>query len=353
MSCIGSCFNATLVKRDQSNIETLRDSIGSDRYANMMNEYNISEGRQNSSSEISFITKLTFCFDFSKNFQRVFADNKKAYYQFTYLDGIRCFALIYTIFANDFWARISVSQNITDIYSLDLFKNGWSYMFIVGAQYGIDIFLFVSGVSSFLYYSELLKKTKPEGLIGHISFFIKAIMSKLISILPLYFVLEVLYYQVIPPLVDGPINSLMSDYTQTCKNGGFWYSLIMFGNLNVNYQCMNWCWYLGIEFQAFIFLLVSLILFKWKKFAGYFTLVLWIIASVVSTFCIWYSKNLTLPVGVIPRESINDEYMLVYYAQSFTRWSAYMFGGLIGCILVSKIDHIPFEFHTNPVSMAD
>jgi len=45
--------------------------------------------------------------------------------------------------------------------------------------------------------------------------------------------------------------------------------------------------------------------------------------------------------------------MLYFYAQSFTRWSAYMIGGIVGCILASKIENIPFEFKRNPISMTD
>jgi len=352
VSCVGSCFNASVGKRDVEFQNQVRNSMG-DRYEAMMNsDYDLNEGVPVQTGE-SFLIKFTKCFDFIDNLKRLFADNEKSYYQFTYLDGLKCIFLIYTIFANDYFARIALSQNITDTYSIESFKNGWTYMFCVGAQYGIDVFLFISGVSSFLMYSQRLKESRAKGLFGLVGFYIKGIICKWMSMAPLYFILAAIYYTIIPATVGGPVNSIFDDYTQQCADGGFWYSFLMFGNINVNYQCMNWCWYLAIEFQSFFFILASVILFNKAQIAGYASLFLWIAASIGATFGIWFTKDLTLPVGVIPRESVNDDYMLWFYAQSFTRWSAVMFGGLVGCALVSKTNHIPYEFNRNPVGMAD
>lgn len=357
MSCIGSCFNSSIKKRDQREqkvMSVMRDSMGNERYESSMADYNALDGRSSMMpNNEGFMKKLTMSFDFTENFKKLFADNDKAYYQLTYLDGLRSMAIIYTIFANDYWARISISQNITDIYSIESFKNGWTYTFLVGAQYAIDVFLFVSGLSSFLAYSQLQKESKPRSFQGYVGFYLKSILNKWLSIAPLYFFLAILYFYVIPPIVDGPLNSVMSDYTLQCESGGFWYSLLLFGNVNINYQCMNWCWYLGVEFQAFFFLLIAVIMFRWMKVAGYACLGLWIVVAIASTFGQWYGEELVLPVGVIPRESTNDNYMLYFYAQSFTRWSAYMIGGIVGCILASKIENIPFEFKRNPISMTD
>jgi len=159
MSCIGSCFNSSIKKRDQREqkvMSVMRDSMGNERYESSMADYNALDGRTSMMpNNEGFMKKLTMSFDFTENFKKLFADNDKAYYQLTYLDGLRSMAIIYTIFANDYWARISISQNITDIYSIESFKNGWTYTFLVGAQYAIDVFLFVSGLSSFLAYSQI------------------------------------------------------------------------------------------------------------------------------------------------------------------------------------------------------
>ena len=350
VSCAGSCFNMSMAKRDKAWSQNIRNSMG-DQYEAMPNaDYDLNEGVPVNNGE-SLCSKFTKCFDFCENFKRIFADNEKAYYQFTYLDGLKCFWLIYTIFANDYFARVVLSQNITDIYSINSFKNGWTYMFLVGAQYGIDVFLFISGLTNFLTYSQRLKEANPRSAKGYISFYIKGIFNKWLSLAPLYLVLGMIYYAVIPPTVSGPVNSIFEDYSQQCENGGFWISALMFGNININYQCMSWCWFLAIEFQAFFLVLLSVILFKISNKIGYASLALWVVASIGATFGIWYGQNLTLPVAVIPRESVNDDYMLWYYAQSFTRWSAVMFGALIAGVLVSKT--VPYEFSKNPVSTSD
>lgn len=45
--------------------------------------------------------------------------------------------------------------------------------------------------------------------------------------------------------------------------------------------------------------------------------------------------------------------MIYYYAQSFTRWSAYMFGGIFAGLLIIKKNGLDSSYARNPISIAE
>ena len=345
ISCIGSCFNASVAKRDSSWARNQR--VRNDEYEGMLDDEEVRGD--------SALIKFTRAFDFFENLKRIFADNEKAYFQLTYLDGFRCLALIYITFANDYIARFNISQNITDIYSVERFKKSGIYCFLVGSQYAIEILLFTSGVVNFLSFSQKFKEQRNRGVMGAITFYIKSVIYRWLCLAPLFFVVASIYWCVIPGTISGPISSVFNDFSDSCDNGGFWYSVFMFGNIDIRNQCMTWCWYLAIEFQAFLALLVAVIAFRYNKAAGFLTLGLWIVVAVAMSYYMWfdYSVNIILPVNAIPRESIHDKYMIYYFAQSFTRWSTYMLGGAFAGMLIIYKDGLDGSFAKNPISIAE
>lgn len=344
ISCIGSCFNASVAKRDGNWARSLRNR--NDEYENMMDDQEVRRD--------SALIKFTRSFDFFENLKRIFADNEKAYFQLTYLDGFRCLALVYITFANDYIARFNISQNITDIYSVERFKKSGIYCFLVGSQYAIEILLFTSGVANFLSFSQKLKEQKKRGLFGAITFYIKSVIYKWLCLAPLFFVVASIYWCVIPATISGPISSVFNDFSDTCDNGGFWSSVFMFGNIDIRNQCMTWCWYIAIEFQAFLALLVAVIAFRSNKTAGFLILALWIAVAVGMSYFMWFDiEKIKLPVNAIPRESIHDQYMIYYFAQSFTRWSTYMLGGAFAGMLIIYKDRLDGTFASNPISMCE
>lgn len=154
-------------------------------------------------------------------------------------------------------------------------------MFVVGSQYAIEILLFTSGIVNFLTFSQRLKEQKNKRIMGMVTFYLKGILYKWLSLAPLYFIIASIYYTVIPGTISGPIHSVFNDFASTCDNGGFWTSVFMLGNIDVRSQCMTWCWYIAVEFQAFLALLVSVIIFRHNKVAGFGSMVVWIIVAVV------------------------------------------------------------------------
>lgn len=87
---------------------------------------------------------------------------------------------------------------------------------------------------------------------------------------------------------------------------------------------------------------------------GVLSLVAWVVVALASQIGMWFGNDLTLPVDVIPRESVHDKYMTLFYAQSFTRWAPYMFGCMVAALILHKIENsMPAEFVGNDVSMCD
>lgn len=281
--------------------------------------------------------KFVNSFNFGQNSQMIFSGLKQGYFNLSYLDGVRALCLIYLIYANDYWARLSLSQNLSDEYYLKTFMKSWTYLFLSGSMYTIDLFFFVSGLSSFLVYYKKLEEKKFNQWTS--TWFFKSLFTKWMQVVPLFFVLETLYTQVMPATVDGPVQSLTTDFTVGCIDGGFWYSFFMIGNLETHAQCMTWCWYLAAELQCFFLVLFAIMLFKSKRSLGWLMLGIWGVFGWGMSAFMWLYNGLKIPVNTIPRESVHDHYFVFYYAQSFCRCAPYMIGAAIGALILTKFNN--------------
>lgn len=118
---MSSGFDISVANRDKSWRENLRYGLGEKAEDEL-----IKIAKNSGHSESTFMILAT-SFDFLKNTKRIFAYEKSGYINLSYLDGLRAIALLHVMFANDYWSRYVISQNLGDEYNLNLFKQSWIY----------------------------------------------------------------------------------------------------------------------------------------------------------------------------------------------------------------------------------
>lgn len=173
---------------------------------------------------------------------------------------------------------------------------------------------------------------------------------------PLYFAMAIIFSYVTPLTVSGPISSLTTDFTRGCTYNGFWQSTFFFGNLNFANQCMSWCWYLDIEFQCFLVMMLVVMAYKKLKLAGWVVLALLVWVPILTTMnqFLWSDKVVTIPQTDIARNSLENPFFTNYYTQSYTRCLPYILGGMFGLYMAQKLEEkIPNEFNNNPLVCGD
>ena len=108
-------------------------------------------------TEHSSMAKLYDSFNVLTNLGRLTADREEGYYQLTYLDFFKGICVLWVLVSNDYMVRYSVSANVADGYSVQLFLESWIYCFLSQATLAFDALLFISGLSSFLIYIHYLE----------------------------------------------------------------------------------------------------------------------------------------------------------------------------------------------------
>ena len=86
-----------------------------------------------------------------------------------------------------------------------------------------------------------------------------------------------------PKLVGGPVGSLYMEAFAGCKKY-WWTNLLLINNFYPMgaTNCMWWTWILSICFQLYLVLPLIVILFRFNKIAGYATLSVLMLGSLIA-----------------------------------------------------------------------
>ena len=120
-----------------------------------------------------------------------------------------------------------------------------------------DIFFFLSGF--FLAYKFTECKQKSIGSYG------MSLLKKLARIMPSYLLTLIFYYSIFLHLCSGPKWVLNDEYINICKN--MWRSILFVDNFvnNGKTLCMPWAFYLQVEMQLFLVILIVLFIYHHSK----------------------------------------------------------------------------------------
>lgn len=189
-------------------------------------------------------------------------------------------------------------------------------------QYSVDSFFFVAGF--FLAYATLPRRmTSPMH-------YVIAIFNRYFRLIPVYFVVLLFFWQILPYLGSGPQWFIVkSDYANVCDS--LWHNLLMLDNLlsvsGVDY-CMGVSWYISNDFQLFIICLLPIFVYKsYNHLIARIICLGLVVINLMFTmgYCLYTGAGLFVYNPVPPVDVFNDVYTKFYH-----RMTPYAVGVLVG-----------------------
>lgn len=281
------------------------------------------------------VEKTLQTFDFFGNLNYTFSQHVKSGNTF-YLravDGLKFFLYLGMLIQSEYAKRNGFTQLLADDMGYPRNRNSFTWRLVTASVYLSDIFLCLSGLVNAI---SLLKKFK-KGESG-VGFYFRSVARRYLRLVVANLVVTLVFWQILPGTVSGPSNHLISEYTQHCKKG--WFSQVtLVGNLFQNQtQCMDWTWYLCVDFQCFLVLpLLVMILRKNKKLALGSVIVLSLLIFHAAGF-IFYGESLSM---IHPNQTWSEraEFMKYYFTQAYTRGGSYFLGVYAGMRVFLAIRH--------------
>lgn len=108
-------------------------------------------------------------------------------------------------------------------------------------------------------------------------------------------------WMIYPLLYDGPVNATIIAKNDACKSE-HWMLFVYIFNLFPIYQyahtqpCIGWVWYLANDFQFYLISPLFIVAYRFKKWVGYLTCSLVILASMALNYTHFYLYKAT-PTG--------------------------------------------------------
>ena len=249
------------------------------------------------------------------------------------LDGVRALSLAWVILGHtiNFILDMGMS-NPFDFFPLksnDAFACSPEFsVFIVGANFAVDTFFFLS---AFLATLVMVRKLERGGKIP----ILKAILFRFIRLVPVLAFVIVVFSLFVPYLGTGPFWFLVTDMTKHC--GDYWWTNIAFINnmhpAEYTLQCVPWTWYLANDFQFFVLALCLIVLLRKQRLRmQLFVLAALIVASASGTAYIAWTRQAKYVDLLHP-----DHMQNLIYDKPWCRAPAYLIG-MFAAYVYAKTD---------------
>ncbi|KAJ6236232.1 o-acyltransferase [Anaeramoeba flamelloides] len=255
-------------------------------------------------------------FSLIKNVTRLFTT------QNTPLDifnSIRVLSMFWVIFGHTFFTLVTKSGYINIDYLLNLPKSS-NGQIIGGAEFGVDVFFFMSGFLAVYGWLKVITiKKKYPILISYLHRYIRLVPTLA------YFMLVVIFITTF--MGDGPLFSKYYDYQRSACGKYWWSTLLMINNWYPKHKvgmCYGVTWYLANDWQFFLIAPFIVILFAKKKILGYLTAIVLMLGSFLYSILIVHHYDLQVNIFQV---SVN--YWDWFYYKPMSRYPPYLIGMIL------------------------
>lgn len=203
---------------------------------------------------------------------------------------------------------------------------------MISSLMAIDVFFAISAFLAFYQISQIYDindKLSAKDIF-------KIYGKRLLRILPLYYLLFFIGWQVVPHLASGPLWFEYSNLFATC-NESWWANVLMIGNLipwtqDIRYGCMDWAFAVACDIQLYIFMPFFVMLYKKNKKASIAWHCIMLLGGIAIMCCLADAYNFT--AGGFS----NYNYVLFAYfiEKPWTKFHA----NAIGCLFAIFYMHI-------------
>lgn len=278
------------------------------------------------------VKRFTDVFNFNRNVNTIFdysVSGTRPYIRM--LDGIKFFLLVAMVFCTEIQWRYGFSMNFANKDHWDMLLTSPFFQSFMGAYFLPDIYLLIGGIGAamgMVYFFEFDFENKKHS--GRV--FVKALVHKLFRFMPLYILMMFYYWKILPTLSNGPNSHIIDEYTSNCRQH-IWADILLIGIfVYPNGQCMDWTWYLQVDFHCFLILAIACFVAYKYKLGPFVLQILLVIAALIPVLLstiLFFIMNLKLES---PYSKPNDmlEYRKWYFRSSLTRSSSYFIGAIFG-----------------------
>ncbi|XP_034117935.1 nose resistant to fluoxetine protein 6-like [Drosophila albomicans] len=188
------------------------------------------------------------------------------------LHGMRCMSLLWVVFGHEYMFGM-VQPNINQWSIVHWLQQPFQNL-IVHAVFSVDTFFFLSGLLVIMIALRSMDKTKGKLNVPLMY------LHRYLRLAPLVAVAILVYMQLLPLLVSGPVSNIGFDEYEKCERTWFW-SLLFVQNYATTEICLAHSWYLGVDMQLYLLSPIFLFaLYKWGKKAAIGIVVLMILLLV-------------------------------------------------------------------------
>lgn len=288
-------------------------------------------GKQQSQS---IVIDFFLCFSLLRNSRNIFNTDVTAS-TITSLDGIRVITMFWVILGHIFFVgKISgVVENMSDA---NHDNKQLSMMIITNAYFAVDTFLFMSGL---LLAYNAFKQLKNSKKISWKWFY----LHRYLRITPTLMFVILLQAKIVPLVDKSPLWFTIVN-EQRCKDY-WWTNLLYMNNFHPSNtfqdSCLQWTWYLAIDWQFFVItpLMIWLISrFGYKGLIG--TSLFLILGSTITTalFINHYDYN---PMAIsFPLDRVTEDaadFFNKVYVKPYCRIQPYVIGFVFGYLMHTRI----------------
>eukprot|EP01130_Rhizamoeba_saxonica_P015510 TRINITY_DN6979_c0_g1_i4.p1 TRINITY_DN6979_c0_g1~~TRINITY_DN6979_c0_g1_i4.p1 ORF type:complete len:633 (-),score=77.82 TRINITY_DN6979_c0_g1_i4:66-1964(-) len=276
--------------------------------------------------ERGFLGKLLAGFSMKSNYPRLFAPVPE---ETKMLNGIRVLAMFYVILGhtNAFLPSMSFSVS-NNIWFFSNVYFSFSFQFIEGGFFAVDIFFYLSG---FLVTYSLMKALNERGKLNlPLVYFHRWWRLTPVVGFMILFSMGIATYAITGPnrylIASNPDNM-----NRSCEK--WWWTNLLYINNVVPFnpetfeECIGWTWYLANDFQFFLITPIIMFIYKKKKLAGLGIILFLCLASFASIVGITLHFNLSYMDG---------KYFNYLYVSPWGRITPYLVGQLTALYILHR-----------------
>lgn len=301
---------------------------------------------------MSSLRRLAQCFSLRRNVQRLL-DTSTSDTEIGCLHGIRVLSLAWVVLVNSLMRQVLFTRNAVRLFT-EWRRKSFLYPFIGNGNLSLDSLFALSGL--LVGYACSLRLDKQVGKMKWGAY----IFNRWWRIAPTLVMVAVVYISLFPYLTNGPLSLPSAPDQEACVRWG-WMNALLVQNLFAPSICMNWTWFLAVDFQLFLLTPVLLwLLYRRPRLAylAVFLIVLasWIASGVlsqihhlpVSQFILQDAGNLTHASSTNDSSkvlNVND-FTRLYLYQPWAHAGSFFLPLLLGYLLYASSQRASFSART-------
>ncbi|XP_055597071.1 O-acyltransferase like protein-like isoform X2 [Uranotaenia lowii] len=286
-------------------------------------------------STIAEVKKLSFqgsivvrSFSLVTNLKKLGALNSRSRQDLLFLDGARVLTMLIILLCHATIPMIRIPLKNPESFESQ-FDQFWFPIALAGNTYTVQIFFVIGGIVLAVNFLDHVKSSPNF----ETRYFFERIVNRLIRILPVYAFVILFQASWYRHLKQGPIAERYKDHCDV----NWWTNLLFVNNyINVGEPCSQFTWYLGADFQLYVFgTTIMMMLWRYPKHKKSLLYVLVILAFIVPVCMIYYHKldaTVMMMTRYVTEEIRNLPYYLKVYVTFESNAGNYIFGMIIGMI---------------------